>query len=79
MQGKRPDELDGYIGVKVEPSKEVKYGVFVEVNDHYQLKSPSDNSEGTNKVSDILVKQWSQSMESSLKIAQRIATLGSLE
>ena len=49
------------------------------MNDHYQLKSPSDNSEGTNKVSDILVKQWSQSMESSLKIAQRIATLGSLE
>ena len=54
MQGKRPDHLEGYIRVKVEPSAQVKYGVYVNVNDHYQLKSGDETSAGTREAMGIL-------------------------
>ncbi len=76
MEGQRPDSLDGYIRVKVEPSNRVQFGVYVEVNDHYELFSVSDTPRGTSRAIDILSKQWSESMERGLAIAQEIANLG---
>ncbi|MBC8236299.1 hypothetical protein H8E77_42670 [bacterium] len=73
MKGKRTDDFDGYFQVRVEPSSRIQYGVFVAVNDHYQFVEPSA---GSNEISGILTEQWSESMERSLKIAQKIANLG---
>jgi hypothetical protein len=35
-QGERPDDYDGYVRVKVEPSTATQPGVYVQVNDHFQ-------------------------------------------
>jgi hypothetical protein len=76
MQGQRPDPLAGYIRVKVEPSVRVANGVFVEVNDHYELASEGELSPGTGDAVRILTERWANSMQKSLTIAQRIAGLG---
>ena len=77
MQGKRTDSLDGYVQVRVEPSSEVRYGVFIEINDHYQL---SERSNDVHTSSDLaityLLEQWQTSMERSLHIAKKIINLG---
>jgi len=77
VEGARPDVLEGYIQVKVEPSTEVPYGVFVEVNDHYKLKQSDAAISETSVAMQILSKRWSESMKRSLSIAQKIASLGS--
>jgi len=79
MEGKRPDNFDGYIRVKVEPSTRVQFGVYVEVNDHYELLSAPETPRGTTWAIDILSKQWSESTQRSLLIAQEIANLGEVE
>ena len=76
VEGRRPDNLDGYIRVKVEPSNRVQFGVYVEVNDHYELPPISETPTGTSRAIDILSKQWSESMERGWDIAQKIANLG---
>jgi hypothetical protein len=76
VEGKRPDHLDGYIQVKVEPSQQVEYGVFVNVNDHYELKSSDTALAGTDKAIQILTERWAESMQRSLTIAQKVASLG---
>jgi hypothetical protein len=78
MRGKRPDDLDGYIQVKVEPSGQVGFGVYVHVNDHYQLSSASETL-GANKAMIILFEQWSESMQRSEEIAQKIVDLGAIK
>jgi hypothetical protein len=75
MEGKRPDNQDGYIRVTVEPSPQVAFGVYVRVNDHYQLSSDSETLPGTSKAVDILTGQWSESMQRGLEIAQKIVSL----
>ena len=78
MQGERPDNLDGYIQVKVEPSKLVEHGVYVAVNDHYNLRAGDPATDGTPKLLRILGdgEHWKASMDQSLGIAQTIAGLG---
>lgn len=39
MKGNRPDDHDGYIQVSVEPSTKLPSGVYVHVNDHFDVKS----------------------------------------
>jgi hypothetical protein len=77
VQGVRPDNLKGYIRVKVEPSTQVRYGVYVEVNDHYNLKQSDDTITRTKEAMQILSNRWGDSMERSMHIAQKIASLGS--
>jgi hypothetical protein len=79
VQGARPDSLPGFILVKVEPSTMVEPGLFIEVNDHYELKSPDKNIPGTSVAAQILSEQWNQSMQRSLTIANKIASLGELK
>ena len=42
MEGVREDGHAGYVRVKVEPSARVEHGVFVALNDHYELKNPDE-------------------------------------
>jgi hypothetical protein len=77
MEGVRSDKREGYIQVKVEPSTTIKYGVNVELNDHYQLKSEDTTlPPGTQRASDILNECWTKSIERSLAIANTIAAIG---
>ncbi len=76
MRGNRTDNLDGYIHVKVEPSALEKPGVFVAVNDHYQLKSGEGLLSKTGDATRIIADQWKVSMDRALRISQKIAGLG---
>ncbi len=78
MEGKRPDHLEGYIRVKVEPSARAEYGVYVEVNDHYQLKSDDARAETRDAVQ-ILAEQWAASIQRSKSIAEKIVSLGEVK
>jgi len=69
MKGERTDDFDGYLQVRVAPSPRIQYGVFVAVNDHYRLVE-------TSEIPVILNEQWSESMGRSLRIAQKITSLG---
>lgn len=73
IQGKRPDEHKGALNVRVEPSGKVKPGVFVNVNDHYEL--PLEASHGCDQIISLLEASWTKSMGRSLKIAETIAGL----
>jgi len=76
MQGKRPDRSSGYVQVKVEPSAQVQYGVYIEVNDHYELRSTPETTAPPSEALKILAEQWSASMQRGLEIANKIARLG---
>lgn len=74
IRGRRPDEHNGALNVRVEPSNKVKPGVFVSVNDHFEITSP-DASRGADQILDILEGSWATSLERSLHIAETIAGL----
>jgi hypothetical protein len=74
MRGLRPDEHNGALNVRVEPSTRVKPGVFVSVNDHYELKSP-EPSHGADQILQVLESSWATSLSRSLKISETIAGL----
>lgn len=76
MQGMRSDDQEGYFQVKVEPSTTIKFGVNVELNDHYQLKSDDPILPSTRQATDILGECWIKAMERSLTTANVIAAIG---
>lgn len=57
VEGQRPDEYQGFIRVKVEPSNLVSSGIYIETNDEYQ--SPSSAS--AEWVVEILEREWEAS------------------
>jgi hypothetical protein len=69
MQGQRPDGYQGYIMVQVEPSIRTDNGVYVTVNDHYQLESAKESPKSAEEATQILMSQWKESMERGLRIA----------
>lgn len=74
MRGRRPDEHKGALNVRVEPSGKIKPGVFINVNDHYELPS-LEPSHGTDKILDLLEASWAKSLARSRNIAETIAGL----
>ncbi|MBI4536000.1 MAG: hypothetical protein HY708_06955 [Ignavibacteriae bacterium] len=76
VRGERPDDLKGHIHVIVQPSARIRYGIFVEVNDHYELKASDQEIGGADAARIILSGRWDSSMKRSLDIAQTIAGLG---
>jgi len=76
VEGNRTDGLKGYLRVTVQPSAQVKFGVFIGVNDHYVLKAEEKETDGADKARTILSERWGESMKRSFEIAQEIAKLG---
>ena len=68
MEGLRPDNLKGYIRVRVEPSVRVHPGVFINVNDHYEVKDAT-TVRGCDEIIDILDHEWQSSLGRSAEIA----------
>lgn len=67
MEGVRPDNLNGYIRVRVEPSVRVHPGVFINTNDHYEVKD-SAMVRGCDEIIDILDQEWKSSLDRSAEI-----------
>jgi hypothetical protein len=67
MEGLRPDNLKGYIRVRVEPSVRVHPGVFINVNDHYEVKDTA-TVRGCDEIIDILDREWKSSLDRSAEI-----------
>lgn len=78
VQGQRQDDYQGNLLVKVEPSTKADFGVFVEVNDHYDLISEQEYADPDEAIA-VLSEQWQESMDRSLEIATTIVRLGNLE
>jgi hypothetical protein len=74
----RLDGLFGWIQVKVEPSvrAEVPYGVYVSVNDHYDLMSESRLSDGRS-AAELVAKRWDAFVKTSEGLVDRIMELAS--
>jgi hypothetical protein len=74
MKGIRSDGRKGAVNVVVQPSMTVKLGVYVQVNDHYDLmkeKKPGCGSDVVNIVKTV----WQESLDRSEKIAKTIVSV----
>ncbi|AEB09813.1 hypothetical protein [Desulfobacca acetoxidans] len=71
IQGMREDDLKGYIRVKVEPSKRAHPGIYIQVNDHYEVEEAS-TSIGCEKIINIIESLWNKSKEKAELIINNI-------
>lgn len=69
IEGMREDGFKGYIRVKVEPSKRVHPGIYIQVNDHYETE---DSAIGCEEIINILESSWANSIEKSELIINNI-------
>lgn len=74
MEGVRTDDCAGQIRVKVEPSSLVSPGVSVEVNDHFQVKSPGESA-GAGQILGILEEHWIKARDRGMRIIERLREL----
>lgn len=63
IEGERPGERPGYIRVTVRPSDKVVNGVFVNVNDHYEVESRNEVFKSISEVIQIIKEQWNDSLD----------------
>lgn len=77
IEGKRPDNYEGYIQVTVQPvrNEEVEFGVFIGVNDHFVL-AEENRPDKAQEIVEILSQSWTNSMERGLKIAEKVVRFG---
>lgn len=71
MEGVRPDNLKGYIRVRVEPSARVYPGVFININDHYQVMD-MEAVRGCDEIIDILDHEWKASLDRSERMVSTL-------
>lgn len=69
IEGIREDGLKGYVRVKVEPSRRVHPGIYIQVNDHYETE---ESAMGCEKIINILESSWGRSIEKSELIINNI-------
>jgi hypothetical protein len=71
MQETRKDP-PGYVRVKVEPSAKVKPGIYIEVNNHYEMEMDSPDKNALQPLMDILRNSWSEVVSHSQEIADHL-------
>jgi hypothetical protein len=71
----RDDGYDGWQLVNVQPSPEVIHGVFLHLNDHYDLDTKLENRKGNELARRILSDNWKSSVEKWDKIYLHLAKL----
>ena len=72
MQGVRPDELGGAIFVKVEPSVKVKFGVYVSLNDHYELGQADEGLASAETATQLIQEHWDAFLERNEQICRTL-------
>lgn len=73
-RSKRADGRPGRVQVRVEPSGKIPNGVFVHVNDHYQIAKP-DEPVRAEESREILKDCFENSMEHSQKLMEHLVSL----
>jgi hypothetical protein len=71
------DRPAGWVQAKVEPSMRIGHGqtgIFMEVNDHYQLEDPSRATDAI-EIIEILRNKFDSSMQNSDRIIDQIMSL----
>lgn len=63
-ESQRRDGLKGYIRVTVGPSTKIEPGVFIRVNDHFEVENP-ESPLGNSEIMSILESRWSESYKRS--------------
>lgn len=71
MAAKRPDNYKGKIMIKLEASQRAVPGVFVSINDHYEV-ADEKKAEGADEILTILEASWKQSTSRSMDMAKKI-------
>ena len=71
MRGDRNTKHSGFINVSVAPSTKVNPGVFININDHYELDSPK-NFLGCTEILSILNEVWDSSVQNSTSIPLKL-------
>lgn len=74
MQGKRSDGRNGHNQVMVGPSAKFPTGIYINVNDHYELESGTDGLRGVNDAAQVLAERWRQSLAKGREIADALVT-----
>ncbi len=71
MEGTRPDSYKGYIRIRVEPSVRIHLGIFINVNDHYEVNDVT-SARGCDEIVDILEREWESSLERAIGIVSTL-------
>ncbi|OGW13901.1 MAG: hypothetical protein A2035_06365 [Nitrospirae bacterium GWA2_42_11] len=71
---KLDDREKGIINITVEPSPLVKVGIYVNINDHYELSNPDEHI-GSDKIIDLLINRYDESLKRSEEIIDQIMEL----
>jgi hypothetical protein len=71
MSVKRPGDIKGKTFFKVESSQRAQPGVFVSVNDHYEV-ADREKAEGAGEILSILEASWKESTARTLDIAKKL-------
>lgn len=72
----RQDGAKGWLRVQVEPSLRVTYGIYVRVNDHYDLLDGQSLADGR-KAAELVASKWDSSIGSSEKLIDKLMELAS--
>ncbi len=71
IQGSRPDREPGAVLVRVEPSVRVRPGIYIQVNDHFEVAEPA-SAEGRAEASRIVSESWERSMTQAETICRHL-------
>ena len=73
----RTDGKFGHVWAKVEPSslQDIRYGIFMEVNDHFDLMTPPDRLSNGRAVADLVTEQFERSITNSERLIDRVMEL----
>lgn len=73
----RTDGNFGYIRARVEPSVQldIRYGIFMEVNDHFDLTTPPNRLSNGRAVADLVTEQFERSIINSDRLIDRVMEL----
>ena len=73
IEGTRPDGLDGAVNVRAEPSNRIENGLFVEINDHFEVDDTL--AKNASAILSIAEEQWAESLRRSDEISRHIGEL----
>jgi hypothetical protein len=67
MEGRRPDAYKGYIRVQVEPSVRIHPGVYIKINDHYEVEDLR-SVVGCEEILTLFERSWTESLQRSARM-----------
>lgn len=80
MRAPRTTPYPGYVQVHIQPSNRLREmgttGLYVHINEHYELGSLDDRLHSHERLRDILEKHWDKALSTNAIIASKILALG---